>query len=282
MNTAVSAYVPCFNNEATLASAIESVRAQSLPVSELFVVDDGSTDNSRQVAANLGVEVVALGSNRGRGAARSEAMKRARHDLVLCCDATNTLAPDFLERALPWFDSGEIAAIFGRIDARNPRGAVQRWRSRHLFRSGAGGEPRRKSSLITWGTVLRKSASERVGGFEPGLRQGEDTDLGVRLLEAGLDVVYDPRLEIDSVAQNTLFQTLERYWRWNAAGAPAVGIGSYLKQAVYSVKTMAARDLREGDPLAALISLLAPHYQFWKSLTHGGSPATPPSDVFQK
>jgi glycosyltransferase involved in cell wall biosynthesis len=62
--TGISAYVPCFNNEATVGQALASLQRQTYPVDELFLVDDGSTDGSRAVAEQMGVRVVAMGCNR--------------------------------------------------------------------------------------------------------------------------------------------------------------------------------------------------------------------------
>jgi len=98
----VSAYIPCFNNEATLVEAVASVRAQTVPVAELFVLDDASTDCSADLASKTGVRVVSLQENLGRGAARARAMLEAKHEYVLGCDATIALPPDFLARALVW------------------------------------------------------------------------------------------------------------------------------------------------------------------------------------
>jgi len=126
-------------------------------------------------------------------------------------------------------------------------------------------EPRHQASLCTGGAVMRALAAQQVGGYNGGLRHTEDADLGDRLLAGGLDVVYDPHLTIASVASNTLAQVLERHWRWYAGATPSASWREYRKSIAYSIKCMAKDDLRAGDPTAVLISLVAPHYQAWKS-----------------
>ena len=180
MIPAVSAWIPSFNNAATLARALESIRAQTLPVAELFVVDDGSTDESVGVAEQLGVRVVRHEQNLGRGAARARAMREARHDLTLCCDAGNALEPDFLERALPSFDDPRVAAVCGRFSGGGERGVADRWRSRHLFKVSTPLPMSRRAGLLTGGAVLHKTRCEAVGGFDHALRHSEDADLGRR------------------------------------------------------------------------------------------------------
>jgi glycosyltransferase involved in cell wall biosynthesis len=96
----VSAYIPCYNNIDTIAEAVNSIRRQKVAVGELFVIDDGSTNGSAEVVESMGVRVIRNERNLGRGAVRNRAMTEAKNELVLCCDATNILTPDFLEKAL--------------------------------------------------------------------------------------------------------------------------------------------------------------------------------------
>jgi glycosyltransferase involved in cell wall biosynthesis len=263
----VSAYVPCYNNAATIVGALDSLRQQSVPLSELFVIDDGSTDNSAEIARAWGARVIRHEVNAGRGAARSRAVQEAAHELILGCDATNALPPDFAERARIWFDSGNVAAVFGRICQKDHSTVAQRWRARHLFKTEARQSVNRHASLSTWGVLMRKTHVLSVGNFNSALRHSEDAELGKRLLAKGHEVVYDPQIEVLTLARNSLPQVLERYWRWNAGKDEHFTLKGYLKQVVFSFKVMAHQDLCAGDPLSVPISLISPHYQFWKSFT---------------
>ncbi|WP_218081030.1 glycosyltransferase [Anthocerotibacter panamensis] len=262
----VTAYVPCYNNAQTLAQTLDSVRRLNPAVAEILAVDDGSRDNSVQVAAAQGVQVLVHSQNLGRGAARAKAMEQARYELVLCCDATNVLSADFLEKALPWFENPQVAAVFGYLVQPPARTVVERWRGRHLFRlEQPRGPVDRHALLATYGAVVRKSAVLAVGNYDPTLRHSEDRELGERLLQAGYEVIHDPKLEVSSIAHNTLAQVLERYWRWYCGKDETVSWSGYLKQVAYATKVMALQDLRAGDPQSIPISLFSPHYQFWRS-----------------
>jgi glycosyltransferase involved in cell wall biosynthesis len=257
----VSAYVPCYNARTTLPAAVQSVVDQTVSAAEIFVVDDGSTDRSGELS---GVKIVRLISNAGRGAARARAMAVALHDLVLGCDATVILDRYFLENAMPWFKSDGIAAVFGRVYGGAAFGAADRWRERHLFQSSLSLDVRHHASLATGCCVVRKSAVEEVGGFNATLRGGEDADLGERLLAAGFDVIFDPQLKATSGLGTSVMDVLERYARWNTLSR--MSAQGYLRQLSYAVKVMAVKDLKARDPLGVCISLLAPHYQFWKGV----------------
>jgi glycosyltransferase involved in cell wall biosynthesis len=263
----ISAYIPCYNNTATLPAAIASVRALTPAVDELYVVDDGSHDGSAELAAALGVEVLREPLNRGRGHARDRAMRRARGEFVLSLDATNALPPDFLARALPWFDDPRVAGAFGRIVEPRRRTATQRWRARHLFKNDVSLGVGRRALLITYGTLVRRSAIEAAGGYDASLAHSEDKELGLRLLQAGHQVVYDPALHVASLSDNTVLQVLERHWRWYAGVNESFSARVYLRQTWYCLRTMLWPDLSRGDLGCAAISALFPAYILGKVLT---------------
>jgi len=261
----ISAYIPCYNNVATITKAVESVQSQSHPVDELIVVDDGSRDGSASIVEKAGVRVIRHEKNQGRGAVRARAMSEARNGLVLCCDATNILDPNFVADSLNWFEDSSIAAVVGKISQPKPQNVVERWRGRHLFNLGKTDEVRHFAPLSTFGAIVRRSAVMSVGNYLPSLRHSEDGDLGEKLLSAGFDIIHDPKLIVTSIAKNTLLQVLERHWRWKVGVDEHSAWDGYFRQIIYSVKVMAKEDLQAGDPMSSLISLLSPHYGFLKS-----------------
>lgn len=257
----VSAYIPCYNAAGTLARAIKGLKEQGRVVDELFVVDNGSTDESVRVAEDEGVRVVRLGRCMGRGASRARAMEEAKHPLVVCCDASVELPAEFVGMAERWFEDEKMGAVCGPISQKEARGAADRWRGRHLFRKEP--EVRESATLFTGGAMVRAAAVREAGGYDPAREHGEDADLGRRLVERGYKVVFDPKLVYWQIGSNSVAQVLERYWRWNRAQG-RMGFRDYLRQIKYSVTVMAREDMESADIGAALISLMSPHYQYWR------------------
>ena len=84
----VSVVIPCYNAAPWLRETIESVLAQTHPVLEVIVVDDGSTDQSAEIAESFGPCVrVVRQSNQGESIARNNGIDLARGDWIAFIDA---------------------------------------------------------------------------------------------------------------------------------------------------------------------------------------------------
>jgi glycosyltransferase involved in cell wall biosynthesis len=258
-----TAYVPVYNQAATLGASLAALRAQTVPPAEILVVDDGSTDDSVKIADAAGATVLRQNRNQGRGAARARAIASAQNEFVLGCDAGNRLPPDFAGSALRHFASApRLAAVHGWFLQSNSGNTIQRWRSRHLF-APPSATILRHATHVTSGCMARRTAIISVGNYDSKLRAGEDAELGRRLQAAGWEVWLDPHLGIENLTTDTVASVFERYARWNETEAPAPDarlVRDYFKRLVYAVKVLAVRDLRAGDFRAALLSLALPHY----------------------
>ena len=94
---AVSVIIPCYGQAHFLGEAIESVLGQTHPA-EVVVVDDGSPDNTAEVAARYpGIRCVRQ-DNRGLGGARNAGFAVSKGDYVMFLDADDRLLPDELPR----------------------------------------------------------------------------------------------------------------------------------------------------------------------------------------
>lgn len=90
----VSIIIDSFNYGRFLAEAIDSALKQNYPRLEVIVVDDGSTDNSREVMAGYGSRIMAvLQENRGQAAAFNAGFRRSRGDVILFLDSDDVLFP---------------------------------------------------------------------------------------------------------------------------------------------------------------------------------------------
>ena len=179
----VSVVIPCYNQAHFLPDAIESVLAQTHPHHEVVVIDDGSTDNTREVAGRYpGVRCVRQ-RNSGLVAARNTGIRRSNGDYPVFLDADDRLLPDALEVGLQ--DMGahpECAFVSGHyrhigVDGRPlPTPELRCVAEDHygaLLRTNYIGMPAT--------ALYRREVFEHVTGFESSLRACEDYDLNLRI-----------------------------------------------------------------------------------------------------
>jgi glycosyltransferase involved in cell wall biosynthesis len=111
----LSVVIPCFNEEATVASLIDTVLQQSC-VGEVVVVDDGSTDTSREILSAIDdprVKVILQPLNRGKGAALRTGFAKATCDYVIVQDADLEYDPEEFELLLEPLVSDKADVVFG-------------------------------------------------------------------------------------------------------------------------------------------------------------------------
>ena len=264
----LSAYIPAYNNEKTIKDAINSLKNQSYKIKDIFIIDDGSSDRTAHIAQNCGVKVVFNHKNMGRGFTRTKAMTLARHDIVVCCDATNELDHNFVRDGITAFADDSVASVFGKISSKTTGGIVNQWRSTHLFKEKADyGTGFKKSNLfITYGTIVRKSHIINVGNFNSKLRHSEDEELGERLLQNGYTLLSNHDLRVNCNLENSLLEVLERYWRWHIGRDEKMTFKDYLHSIKNSIKLMIQADLQSRHWGSIPISLLCPHYCYFRSL----------------
>lgn len=119
MSPTVSILIPCYNAGPWLAQTLESALAQTWPQKEIICVDDGSRDNSLEIARGFearGVRVIAQ-ANAGASAARNRALSEARGDYIQFLDADDLLAPDKIAVQLARIASTPRAVASGQWGA---------------------------------------------------------------------------------------------------------------------------------------------------------------------
>ncbi|BBA32419.1 glycosyltransferase [Methylocaldum marinum] len=123
-----SVVIPVYNGAGTLARAIDSVLAQSHPAYEIIVVDDGSTDATRDVAQSFGEKVrYCYQQNAGVSAARNAGANLARGDWLAFLDADDYYYEDRLRPHAEFIAAdGGLDFLTGDFDYRSPDGALMR------------------------------------------------------------------------------------------------------------------------------------------------------------
>lgn len=204
--TVVAVVIPVFNG-APFLRLLLPVLNQSSDRPEVVVVDDGSDDETADVAQSLGAEVIRLPKSVGPAQARNLGVERTNAEVVLFVDADCIPHPDVLDRVRQAFEEDQdLVSLTGSYDSQPLAGGFfsQYMNLRHhIVHQGA-----RQESATFWtgcGAVRRKAFLE-VGGFDSERYphpQIEDIELGRRLQRLG-KTRLDPQLQVTHLKHWTL------------------------------------------------------------------------------
>jgi glycosyltransferase involved in cell wall biosynthesis len=186
---AVSVVITTYNRARFLPETIDSVRQQRFRDFEIIVVDDGSTDNTRQVLRSYGDRVRAFyQENRGSSAARNIGICRARGKWIAIQDSDDLCTPDHLEIL---FDFVSQNPNYGMVFANgaylerpehNRDTIIPKEKSRRLAQQGVRlVDLLEKSIFRLQASLISKECFQAIGGFDEDLRICMDLDLAFRL-----------------------------------------------------------------------------------------------------
>ena len=259
----VTGVIPCFNSEKTVEKTILSLKAQSIPLHEILIVDDGSIDRTADVAKSHGCRVISLSKSMGRGFARKVGIDKSSTPFVLFCDSSNIINQKFIEIALPSFTDQRVSACFGRIlNHDNLNDSLSRWRGRHLFKENnqVRLDVHTVDCLITYATLVRKEHFINAGNFDPNLRQCEDQDMGDKLIKAGYKLVSNPQLLAYSIRKESLTSLCTRYHRWHSSYKESLDLLKFIWNTFRECYLIFVRkDFSQRDFKCMVISLLLPY-----------------------
>ncbi|MGD1808134.1 glycosyltransferase family 2 protein [Dapis sp. BLCC M126] len=185
----VSVVLPVYNEKHYIAQAIKSILNQSYTDYEIIVVDDGSTDGTRQTLECYSNKINYIYQrNQGSAAARNRGIEAAKGDLIAFLDADDFFnSPDKLSQQVTYFNQdfelGSVHTGWQLVDIHGKGiSDIHPW------------EYAPKLDLETWlkwkpvltsTMMVRRSWLVSVGGFDAALRQCHDVDLVLRLAIEG-------------------------------------------------------------------------------------------------
>ncbi len=202
-----SVVIPAYNGQATIAETIRSILAQSHPAREIIVVDDGSTDATRDVLSAFGDQIVLLTqANAGVQAARNLGVNRSSADWIAYCDQDDLWQPTYLAAQSALLTAApEVGFSFsnfrvmrnGALDVRTkfddaPAGWWDSLKPRTLpqgmvFGTSIASATYRFHPIFPSAMAVSKTLLASVGGFDTAMRglRNEDGEMVLRCLYRG-------------------------------------------------------------------------------------------------
>jgi glycosyltransferase involved in cell wall biosynthesis len=194
INPRVSVIIPLYNGAAFLADALDSVAAQTYRPLDIMIIDDGSTDESAQIAAAAQIRfdlpiAYHFQCNQGPSAARNYGIEQTDGEFVAFLDADDVWLPRKIAQ--------QVAFLSAHKDV---QGAVCHFQ--YILEPGTQWPPslnrayydQSPPGYLPSALLARRALFGRIGCFDPCLRLGEDTDWFLRARDNGVSIGVVPEV----------------------------------------------------------------------------------------
>jgi len=222
----VSILIPAYNEEESIEESIQAVRKLDYEnIREILVINDGSTDNTLQIAKKLEAKIPLLRvidkKNGGKADALNYGLKQARGELIVIVDSDSFPDADALQKTVGYFDDKTVGVVTIPILVRNRHNLLSRLQAieysviaftRKLLEPVDG-------IYVTPGpfAVYRKSALEEVGGFDAD-NITEDIEVTWNLAAHNYTRKMNMCTSVSSVAPDRLRDWWKQRNRWTMGG----------------------------------------------------------------
>jgi biofilm PGA synthesis N-glycosyltransferase PgaC len=201
----ITILIAAYNEENTILRTLKSINEAYYPSNiQIIVCDDGSRDNTKQIASEFEVrEGIEIGisstiTNYGKSAALSLGLYRAKYDYIITIDADTEIEKRALKHIVSTLVTNEkdnVVAVAGNVQVKNPNinwiTQLQNWDYIIGISAVKQAQSAYKGTLVAQGafSIYKKHALDEIAGWPETV--GEDIVLTWKLLQRGYNILYD-------------------------------------------------------------------------------------------
>lgn len=224
----ISVIVPVYNEGKVLRTSVESLLDLDYPNYEIIIVNDGSTDNTAEVAEELVgyqqgrsalVKVSVINKpNGGKSKALNAGIQYSEAEFVLCMDGDSQLSPSTLRMGIRHFVDPNVGAVAGNVKVENRKHvltdlqALEYVEGLNMPRSAQGFL--RMVNIIPGPIGIFRKSALRDAGYYSSDTFAEDADITLKILEKNWKINYEPSAVAYTEAPSKLHQLLKQRYRW--------------------------------------------------------------------
>jgi cellulose synthase/poly-beta-1,6-N-acetylglucosamine synthase-like glycosyltransferase/peptidoglycan/xylan/chitin deacetylase (PgdA/CDA1 family) len=220
-NPLLTVIIPAYNEEKVLSKSVRSVLKSYYRNFEIIIVNDGSSDTTKQVAQKLARNpkvIVINQENSGKSVAVNTGIRASKGEIIISMDADTIFPPKVLGKFVRHFADPSVGAVAGMIKVGNINNIVSRWQALEYITSinvERSAQAYINAILIAPGacSAWRKNAVIEAGGYS-GSTLAEDCDLTLSVRKAGYRVIQDNEAEAYTEAPLTLKSLAKQRFRW--------------------------------------------------------------------
>lgn len=221
----LSIVIPAYNEEKYLSKCLESLKNQTYKNVEIIIVDNGSTDQTVEIAKKYDTTIIQE-SKKGVGAARKKGFAQAQGDIIVSTDADCSYPSDWLEKITRAFEKPDTIAVYGTTMIENESPWKQKFSLYLMTAFYQINDWLNKKQFQGSNSAVRKTAYEKTSGFDETLGALEDADLCKKLMKLqtpeseslAKNIIFDPSIIITTssrrLKQGNFLKTLKMYLIW--------------------------------------------------------------------
>ncbi|MDE2018751.1 MAG: glycosyltransferase family 2 protein [Patescibacteria group bacterium] len=236
----VSILINAHNSERYIGEAIDSALAQTWPNFEIVIVEDASTDRTAEIIKSYNdprIRYFHNDHNQGIVGSRNQLLKEAKGEFFTWLDADDIYLPDRVQAEVEFLEAHpEFAGVYsnilyffdGPLDSARGRAPVKFYR--HIYEHWSGdifGELLKKMFITNSAFMMRRSAYEKLGGFNPATGMVEDWEYFLRMAHNGMQIGF---LDKDLIKYRLRFDSHTNFARQVDVKKSQVKIFENLKQ----------------------------------------------------
>jgi len=203
-NPLLSIIIPSHNSEKTIGLCVSSISEQSFPreMFEIIVVDDGSTDNTVQIAIEAGADQIIKTNPCSAGKARNVGVEKSKGTMIAFIDSDCRAKEGWLKAIVNELKTSDV--VTGPVENGNPHSNVA-W-AEYFIEFGGYDKYRKKSYVRLFpgcNGALTREAFSKSGGFSDA-HLSEDVMFGESLRQVGIKVLFEPCIRIEHLCRTDL------------------------------------------------------------------------------
>jgi O-antigen biosynthesis protein len=203
----ISIIIPVYNGEKTITQCLTSILAQNYPNYEIIVVDNGSTDRTKEIVSKHAV-ILLSEIQKGRGAARNTGERNAKGDIILMTDSDCIVPRD-------WISSMVAPLLKGYDCVQGSEKSIHRnfWAIQNELRAHKKLESNKIIGLIdTKNFAITKKVLKKIGYTNRLYISGNDTDLSFRLASNNVKLKIVKDTKVKHLHPNSFLPSMKKWF----------------------------------------------------------------------
>lgn len=201
----IDVVIPTKNSMPNLPTLIKAIK-KDVPVNRIIVVDGHSTDGTIKYSRNT-ADIIIEQQGEGVGEARQLALEQVETPIYASFDSDIEFPHGWFKKIIKHMDDPDVAVASGKVIFGEPGCKPIADMRRYQYTT-----PTFNAHTLA-NTLQRTALIHKLGGFDPKLRTGEDTDLYLRMQEAGFKWIIDR--EVTCKHPRTFWEYLVSMFRWS-------------------------------------------------------------------